>query len=95
MVMKRFIRLIVIVIIKSVSEASTCFSNILCFLAILAVDKTYNDRRIMAEITFRYCFVTNANLSCTVDVLANFLLMLSTWFVAMRFTISNSFLTTT
>ena len=80
----------VCVIIKSVYEISTCFSNILCFWEFLEMNEVHYVSRITVIIAWLYCPVINENLSSNVNVFANFASMFATLFVAFRFIISNT-----
>ena len=80
----------VCVIIKSVSEITASFSNILCIWAFFAMNLIYSVSRITVIIAWFNCLVINKNFSSSVNVFANFASMFATRFVAVRFIISNS-----
>ena len=77
-------------ITKSVSEISICFTNILCFMAFLAMNQVHYVSRITVKIVWLYCLVVNVSISSSVDVIANFAYMFVNRFVIFRFIISNS-----
>ena len=77
-------------IIKMVPEVTACFSNILCFRAFMTTNEIYHVSRTTVIITQRNCFFINVSFSSSVNVFENFAYLFATWFVALRFIISNS-----